>query len=460
MIILAIAIFFQITLAISKASNKLKKNLFHPRQQISFISLSDTDSNISMSEGTLNLEQGEQKYVVFNNPYGLVLMRNWKNVLLNVITYDQSGKQINMQPMEEGGPKIGIYFGEYTGTVQMLALQPTSISYATIDFPKDCTYRYVSNTVTRSFTLKASNFLNDSTFCYFNTAQLPITYAVNYSLGDDYLRILTNSDADVNATNKGHFDRTLSVPAFIKIVTGKNIRKNHFVNIKMSSSGDEKPSYKYSDFLKSTTPIYIVGEKKHPKVSKSTISALVVACIVFLALVMFALTYLCASRRRRHRRHHHRHHNGGSSSNTNQNNNNNNSNSTTNNNNNNNNQNGDENPEEKDVIVNGRYKTPAHVNIELISSQFDQKYKSSNQNFFLRKSSSRFDNDQGLNDYDVENNGYPLNEYHAPSKGILAPTSISQFSDNDVDDEYDEDKDLEGIKEASFKTHQSDSDTD
>ena len=140
-----------------------------------------------------------------------------------------------MQPMEEGGPKIGIYFGEYTGTVQMLALQPTSISYATIDFPKDCTYRYVSNTVTRSFTLKASNFLNDSTFCYFNTAQLPITYAVNYSLGDDYLRILTNSDADVNATNKGHFDRTLSVPAFIKIVTGKNIRKNHFVNIKMSS---------------------------------------------------------------------------------------------------------------------------------------------------------------------------------------------------------------------------------
>lgn len=434
--------------------NTSTSELFRSKRSNFIIAKTDID-NISMNEGAFSLKQGQKITINFTKPYGMILMRRWSNTLLEIFAYNPiTRKRAPMESIKQGSSRIGIYFGEYTGSVDIVAIKDTFVSYAHIDFPDDCDHRYISNTLSRTISLKGTNYLDGSTFCYFNTAKLPITYTFNYSLGQDNLQVLTNSNEDVNATEKGYFDKTLSVPAFIKVITGKDIKKKHFVNMKMSSVNDEKPLYKYSGFVNSQSPTYIIGEKKKgsKKLSSSAISTLVVAAIIFFALVVYAFSYLCLSHRHKHRHHHNHDNNNNNNNNTNSRNvnaNNNNPNATDNN----NNENTEENAEEKEIIENGRYKTPAHVNIELISSQFDQKYKSSNTNLFSRKSSSHFDNDKDLNEDDVENNGYPLNEYKPPSKGILAPTSISQFSENVDEDDEDsyEKKDLENIKEAPFR---------
>ena len=455
---ISIVLFLLITIhtSIPNDNKKIQNKIFQVKEKDSIIANSDLD-NVSMMEGSYNLITGQKIDVEFNKPYGLILMRSWNNIILEIVTVDpKTGIQSRMNPIEQGESKIGVYFGEFTGRVTLIATKNTYVSFAQADFPKDCDYKYISNTLKGTISLKTSNYLDGSTFCYFNTAKLPITYALNYSLGEDNLRVLTNSNEDINATKQGYIDKTLTIPAFIKIITGKDIKKNHYVNLKMASINDEKPKYKYSGFVKSQSPVYIVGEKKKSKISSSTIATIVVTGVIFLALVVYAFSYLCLSHKRKHHRHnHHRdsnnnHNNNNNTQNSNNNNSNNTNNNTNNNNNANNNENQDENAQEKELIENGRYKTPAHVNIELISSQFDQKYKTSNPSFFSRKSSSHFENDKGMDE--EENNGYPLNEYKPPSKGILAPTSISDFSENvNPDDDTDEDNDLENVKEAPFR---------
>lgn len=419
-------IIFSILVLFSHSQQTIQPRLLYPEESDILHSLSDSSSDIGnathMSEISISMIAGDRYYVNFSQPYGLLMIRKWDNIFLSIRTIDPTTSAVNIYPSATNSePIVGFYFYNQIGLATFVASQDTRLSFDTVIFPEECTTKYVSNTINSGVTIHPSDLAQNTNYCYFNSAKQPITYIVNYSLGTNALNFIDNNDT-TSVSGTGFNDYTFDTPVLIQVESESVLHKTRYVSVRMASSNTETPNYKYSSSLTDISqPVYLQGyKKKTSKLSSSSIFGIVIVVCLFVALAAYAIFYIVVLiKRRRNRRNQQQARN---VENNQEDTDTNNNTSTTN----------REHPhvrieENPNGAVNsrdetGRYKTPAHVNIEVYTSQFQQtKPTDTSNSTFMNGKPSHFDTD--LNE-PGDANAYPTNEYHPPVKGFAAPAHL------------------------------------
>ncbi|OHS99026.1 hypothetical protein TRFO_08578 [Tritrichomonas foetus] len=386
-------------------------------------------SHIIMEQRSLFMFEGQIFTVPFTSPNGLIIMREWDEASISIQAHNPStGQQVVYSPISQGSSKIGVYFGKYIGSAIISAIDDSLVEYSMVEFPSDCDIKYTTNTIHSDIVASLSNGLlrNSSTFCLFNAAGPSIEYKINFALKHKTNRIYFYSETQeiVNLTGIGAYNKTISYPALIKIVTDEEITESEYVSIYMTSHRGSSPQYNFTGIVDGTVPRFVIGVATKKKYLSSTmIVGILIAFCLFIGVLLYIINYSCIkykaykiSRNPPNRVEEEENENFS-------------------------NQRDDrissrsQFPQDIEHVSekysDGRFKTPAHLNIELMSTSLDPA------NFISENSMKSKSVDFGsevIKDDIMDDNGYPDSFYQPPSVGFLPPTSLSFLDDQEVDE--------------------------
>lgn len=249
---------------------------------------------------TLSLKNVDSLTIQFNQPYGLLLIHDWKYCL---IRYDvnniDDGSNFNGQmkfSYETQSKLVGLYLHETNGTVTFLTNQSTTLSISWIIFPKDCDLKYVQSVKDGGIQLKNSNVSDASTFCFYSYAPSPLQYSIQYDLSKPQLLTFIQSDYTeiFSLGQTGTFNQEYEEHSILKVSDYLNESLN-FIEINATSlSKKDASQINYNDFISFdkvtfiTSDVYTYKQNKNVKfIIFGTLGAVILILIIIFSIIGF-----------------------------------------------------------------------------------------------------------------------------------------------------------------------------
>ncbi|OHT13623.1 hypothetical protein TRFO_16170 [Tritrichomonas foetus] len=381
-----------------------------------------------IKEYSIILNHGAIHSHFFKASKGLIIFRNWDNV---AVTYDT-----HLQTMSNysiGGPItntpniIGIFLANYFGMVYFKGIQKTNVSFSVVFFPDECETIYISNARKSYINLSPFKDLNNNMkLCFYNAASSPINYKIKYNFGNNQnnnLTFLSSATNEVILTNKGEITVNYAEASILFLQTS-TISLENYLSIEMNAPKYDQPSSIYTGYLSTGKPYFIIGEDTLLAFSPHLVLIVVSATIASVLLLSYYIAHFCCKVQKMKIIRENDLLNQDQISNS-----------------------SEEQLENinfnRNAIVSDnistinsvrRISTPTHINIRMIHSdnKSDSSESSTSSSTIAKVQKELQNNRDNVPVYWESNNyGYPQNEYHHPTYGIIPPSNLYNFDSND-----------------------------
>lgn len=258
-----------------------------------------TNEGSPIGDETISLRKEDSFTVYFDQPYGILLIRDWKD---SIIEYDVTNiktgskyKKNKFYSNQINSVLIGLYLHETVGKVKISTLYSANPSFSWAIFPKDCDIKYVQNVNDGKIQMQKSDIKNISAFCFYSSAKSPLRYLINYDFeaSQNYkIDIIQPKSTETFPIHQnGAFDKVFQQPSLVKV--SENLHGNlNFLEIIATSlvngsshQSDFREFINYDNITFIAINDYQVNSKKAKFIIFGILGAIVIimsaTCIVF-----------------------------------------------------------------------------------------------------------------------------------------------------------------------------------